>query len=1052
MKPIRLTLRAFGSYGAEQSVDFTRPDQNLFLITGDTGAGKTTLFDAIVFALYGEASSTSNRKDGQELQSQFADYDTSPFVELVFSERGQVYTVRRSPAHLRTKKRGAGITGQSEAVALTLPDGSDYPHRDVDRKLEEIVGLTKDQFMQVAMIAQGEFMELLRAKSDDKKVIFRKLFGTELYQRIVAELSERVRARRAEIGQIRTACQTEVAHIAVPEDYPEAAGMAALRQRILHSERMNVADMERLMAGLDALCGWLEARRDAAKSACDAQSGQRDAHRDRLTAAEALSRSFDQLRRAEETLADCEREAPAIADAGKLIQSIDAAYAILGVHRACADADAAVKDAEAKLAARREELPRLIEAREAASKAEAEARETRDAALRACTVTAERVGKALEILEKIDSARGQAQKAEAERKAAEANLTDATRARDAFEARILEWQRQTEQLSGAGAALERWKARRAEVDALAGNCAELEAAEKSVTSQRAASEKARKEYGRAREAHQIASAEYQSKQVAFLDAQAGFIAQRLTPGQPCPVCGSLEHPNICQLSETHTGLTREIIDDLAAREKRLNEALLRKSEAAQAALEVLKERTAQYTSMEEKLCARMGIEPRRAADLPARLKALQSEVSAEGARVQADARAFEQAQSALKGAEARRKALAEAVELATKRLAAAREALAGLSARLSGLEAQRDFPTAAEAKAALADAEAAKNAAAAAHERARAAFADAGARVESCQALIGRYTEELPGLHDTRRARREAYDAALSEHDMGEAEWQDVAAKHRRAETARLQSRISAHATRKAAAQGAMEAAKKAIGDREPPDLDALRAAVSQADAALTAIQAEYDAVRECHRVNRATLEALRPRLEERAGVMRAYSRVESLYRRLSGNETGARMDIETYVQRYYLDRILRAANLRFREMSAGQFELRMVPDDMAGVGKNRGLDLMVYSNVTGKSREVRTLSGGESFMAALSLALGMADQIQQSASAIHLDVMFIDEGFGSLDDHARGQAVRVLRQMAGGEKLIGIISHVTELKSEIDDQLLVTKDERGSHTQWQIS
>ena len=138
--------------------------------------------------------------------------------------------------------------------------------------------------------------------------------------------------------------------------------------------------------------------------------------------------------------------------------------------------------------------------------------------------------------------------------------------------------------------------------------------------------------------------------------------------------------------------------------------------------------------------------------------------------------------------------------------------------------------------------------------------------------------------------------------------------------------------------------------------------------------------------------------------------------------------------------------------MSAGQYELRMYRLEKAGEGKNHGLDLMVYSIVTGKEREVRTLSGGESFMAALSLALGIADQIQQSCAAIHLDMMFIDEGFGSLDEHSRNQAVKVLQEMAEGSRLIGIISHVTELKQEIEDQLIVNKDENGSRVRWQIS
>lgn len=216
--------------------------------------------------------------------------------------------------------------------------------------------------------------------------------------------------------------------------------------------------------------------------------------------------------------------------------------------------------------------------------------------------------------------------------------------------------------------------------------------------------------------------------------------------------------------------------------------------------------------------------------------------------------------------------------------------------------------------------------------------------------------------------------------------------------------------------------------------------------------RASFDEVREQYRRNEGVYRALAPKMEERGRVMAEQKRLDDLYSLLSGNVTGGRMDIETYVQRYYLEQILYAANRRFQEMSAGQFELRMCSQEQAGAGKNRGLDLMVYSAVTGKEREVRTLSGGESFMAALSLALGMADLIQAGAASVNLDMMFIDEGFGSLDDHSREKAVRVLQEMAGGSKLIGIISHVTELKQEIENQLIVTKDKDGSHAVWQIS
>ena len=257
---------------------------------------------------------------------------------------------------------------------------------------------------------------------------------------------------------------------------------------------------------------------------------------------------------------------------------------------------------------------------------------------------------------------------------------------------------------------------------------------------------------------------------------------------------------------------------------------------------------------------------------------------------------------------------------------------------------------------------------------------------------------------------------------------------------------------KKASAEGKKEVAEKAVGSQQEPDLAAAKETAELAGSQMKDVQEALEEIHGQAEVNTTALERLRPVLIERRAVMEEQTRITELYLLLSGNVSGGRMDIETYVQRYYLEGILQAANRRFLEMSGGQFELRMVDLEKAGVGKNRGLDLTVFSTITGQEREVRTLSGGESFMAALSLALGMADQIRANAAGINLDIMFIDEGFGSLDDHARDQAVRVLREMAGDTRMIGIISHVTELQPEMEDQLLVTRAEDGSHVQWKIS
>ena len=269
MRPLKLTMQAFGSFGRRTVIDFEQVKQNFFLITGDTGAGKTTIFDAIVFALYGEASSGLNKKSGAELQSQFAGDAVLPFVELTFSEgdgeERRDYTVRRSPRHVRPLKRGTGTKEESGSVSLWMPDGSEYPAKEADRKLEEIIGLTKSQFMQVAMIAQGEFMELLRARSDDKKVIFRRLFHTEIYEEITKELGKRRKEMQQEAGQLFAKCQTEVSHGTGFDGYGRLLEFQSLQERILRADRFCLPDLEQFSKELEEICGALKERSLGAK-------------------------------------------------------------------------------------------------------------------------------------------------------------------------------------------------------------------------------------------------------------------------------------------------------------------------------------------------------------------------------------------------------------------------------------------------------------------------------------------------------------------------------------------------------------------------------------------------------------------------------------------------------------------------------------------------------------------------------------------------------------------------------------------------------------------
>ena len=319
-----------------------------------------------------------------------------------------------------------------------------------------------------------------------------------------------------------------------------------------------------------------------------------------------------------------------------------------------------------------------------------------------------------------------------------------------------------------------------------------------------------------------------------------------------------------------------------------------------------------------------------------------------------------------------------------------------------------------------------------------------------CQTLITSYKESLPQLERNRDESYKTYTNLVEEYKCDS--WQELTSKYQKEDIKRFNQAYMDYSKNYASVSSKIETIEKRINGQSLPELDELEKDYQDI---VETYQNQLEAVKEEEHTylnNTESLKSLDKIVSHTKEMIHKNHQLTNLYNQLSGNVSGSRMDLETYVQRTYLERILIEANSRFYDMSAGQYELHLKNIEQAGEGKNKGLDLMVYSFVTDSEREINTLSGGESFMAALSLALGMADEIKESASGIDLDIMFIDEGFGSLDDHSRDEAVKVLMDMSEGSKLIGIISHVSELKQEIEDQLVVSKDDHGSHVKWQIS
>lgn len=1082
MKPIQLTMQAFGSYGKKTVIDFTKPDQNLFLITGDTGSGKTTIFDAIVFALYGEASSVVNRKNGAELQSQFAAASVEPFVELVFSEKEGSedvhYTVRRVPKHVRPLKRGTGLKEESGSVSLIMSDGTEYPSKETDKKLEEIVGLTKNQFMQVAMIAQGEFMALLRAKSDDKKVIFRKLFNTELYQNIVDELAKRRKDKDRKIAQIKTACQTEVGHILVPklvtadgaemdqeqngaadqiaDECRDANKLQELKGRILKSERLSLPDMEALLQTLVSVSEWTKDKVQQSESETSQLYKVYLLKRDAVTKAGQLLERYKELEEAEKELGECEAIKPLMQEWQQCMRQIEDAYDILTLWKQYQEVSGQLETARQALAANEQALPEQKMACEQAAVQLQQAKKVQEQALMDFSEVKTHVENDLEAFSKMAEAKrkvltAQTKVDEAGKQAriAEESLSD-------LESNEKRWQTQAELLSDTDSRMIILQGKQRDIEGIGADFESWKDEEKDCFSQQRCAEEADKVYADAKDRFNKENTAYIQAYNDFLDAQAGFLAEKLQRGEPCPVCGSTIHPHPHQAEKS--ALTKEELNILSESVRELQEgqaAAAKKAGEAKAMLDAKGKNCIQiWGKLRQKVIAysRDEMGELDSEEIQGLIETWKKALKDEEKQLQKDKNQLQQLKKWLTKAAKDKEELTAQKNKADKMLADTKAELAAAQAELKSTFISTYYKSEEEANQFMEQAEQRKKNAEKQYHSCDKVDKKVRSDKEKTELEIAQHRRDIPNLQDKSDKRKAVYIQLMEEKQLTEPQWKCVTESYDKADRQQFEEKIRQYQSKLSAAGKQKAVAEKAIDGRVKPDMEQLCSEQNAAEAAWKKEQALYERYAEMYKTNHRVCEALMPKMAERSKIMEEHRRLDDLYNLLAGKVTGARMGIETYVQRYYLERILYAANRRFGEMSAGQFELRMCDITKAGEGRNRGLDLMVYSNVTGKEREVRTLSGGESFMAALSLALGMADQIQQSSSAIHLDMMFIDEGFGSLDSQSRDQAVRVLQQMAGGSKLIGIISHVSELKQEIEDQLIVSKDEEGSSARWQIS
>ncbi|WPB86103.1 AAA family ATPase [Sediminicoccus rosea] len=1007
MRPEILRLCAFGAYAAEQEFDLAAlGPHRLFLIHGPTGAGKTTLLDAICFALFGESSGEERRAN--DLRSHHASGATETFVELDFALGERRYRIRRTPAQSVTGSRGKPVQRTPQVTLWqrgtdgTLAVLAEKTTPVADR-ITELLGYQADEFRQVVLLPQGRFRELLTAAPDDRQKILATLFRTALYKRIQAGFAEMEAKAKAAASEARTQRETLLAEARA--ETPEAAAANAASH----------------VAALD------EATRQAASAAALAQlaaaalaEGRRGA--ERLTAAAEAAAA----------LAAREAEAPAMAtqraqlDAARRAQGLAGEEATLRATRDAAQEAASraqtAQDAAEKARARRAAAMRAL-GDEAARATALDAATRQQHELEDLRIRAASLGESARLAREAD---GTLARATAARDAARA-AQEAARAR-ADSAAIAR-----QEAAMLAAQLEPRRAAMTQAAQQAQDAAALTGAEAARLAAQQALARAEAGAAMASAALEQASAARAAADATAWAAAAGELALQLRDGEACAVCGSTHHPHPATTA-TPQGEDRVVV---ARREEAARAAHLKASTQLTRAQGELQSATTRRDDLARRLSdplpegavAATETAFRAAEGAATRLPALDAALAqAEAARLAAEAEltarevARAAAQEAATIAAAAHATRLESVPPEARDEAALAASLATAQARLTTLASalERDRKEEAAAGAALQAAEAA----------AIAATTGAGAAQAALEAGKAR-------MHAACEAAGFATLAAYAEARLAPAEMEALAA---RIEDFQLKLELA----RAAAARAARD-----IEGLAAPDLAALESAASAAQEAARAATVLEGEARE-----RATQSlGLAQRIQESdaafATARARHALLDNLARQTRG-QNPRRLDLEGFVLASLLDEALAAANAHLHRMMAGRYHLAR-REDPGRANAAIGLDIEVFDEHTGQSRPAGTLSGGEGFCAALSLALGLAETVQAHAGARPVDTLLIDEGFGSLDEEALDKAMEVLSGLQGGSRLVGIISHVAELKTRIPARLEVTPGLRGSSARFVV-
>lgn len=923
MRPLKLTMSGFGPYAGVVEIEMSLlGSSGLYLITGDTGSGKTTVFDGITFALYGKASGNSRRTD--MFRSNYADDTTPTEVILEFEYGGEIYRIRRNPKYYGMGKKGKKLREITADAELAYPDGNIVTgFTRVTNDIEKLLGINKDQFTQIVMLAQGEFLKLLLADTNDRQEIFRKLFRTEYYKRLEEQLREEVRKEKSVYDEAVSALHRYICGAVCNEKSEYYLQLEAAKNDELADSAV-IELLEYIISEDKKLSAVLNENEKNMRKELEILDKEQGKYETVL----ALSQ---QLKEHEKKYGDN----------SVVLEKLAAEY------EKAVEYKPQIKRTESEIAVIEAEFDDYISLDdkqhefEEAEKIKAKAETENNNLEKNCAILRDSLSEYKEEMSQLESA--------------------------GINRQILAYDiEQSEKRIGALKQLEK-------------DMSEYKRFVKKLGD-------AQDKYKKSADETEILSGEYEVMNRRFLDSQAGVLALTLEKGKPCPVCGSIEHPapaKLCSEAPTEESI-KKLKNELDSKRK---ETAKLSENAAKVGAETENLRKTAEKSAEEIFGDNIAVvDSSSAVDFIKRIKA------------------------ELKSENVRNEQLCHDRDEEEKRFSRKTE-LEELVPQIEEKFQETDSLFRASEK----------------------KLAAAAGRVDE---LKKAYLESKGQLRFNGLADAEEYrDKLVAEKDYMTKKLEKAESELRemKSKTEQLKSRIEL--LRSQVSDDIIEKAEES-GKKKVEYLTKQKentAALKEVDARIT-----------------ANIYAVEKIAEESAAKAESEKRLiwkKDLSDTANGNLTGKeKVSLETYVQMSYFDIVIARANSRFIVMTDGRYDLKRSWTSLDNRSKS-GLELNVIDHYNGTERSVRTLSGGESFLASLSLALGLSEEIQSSAGGIILDTMFVDEGFGSLDDETLNQAMKAMQGLAGENRLVGIISHVSELRNRIDRQIVIKNNKTGGST-----